>query len=59
MSLLDPLKAFVDDRAAARGYGSPGDYIRELNRREQDRQSLRDMLLEGAGRKQARPGAST
>ena len=48
VSLPDTLKAFVDDQVAARGYGSPSDYVRELNRRGQDRQSLRDTLLEGA-----------
>ena len=48
ISLPDTLKAFVDDQVGARGYSSSSEYVRELIRREQDRQSLRNMLLEGA-----------
>jgi len=48
ISLPDTLKAFVDDQAAARGCGSPNEYVRELIRKEQDRQRLRGKLLEGA-----------
>ncbi len=48
ISLPDTLKAFVDDQVGVRGYSSSSEYVRELIRREQDRQSLRNMLLEGA-----------
>lgn len=48
ISLPDSLKAFVDEQVADRGYGSSSEYMRELLRREQDRQQLRGLLLEGA-----------
>ena len=48
ISLPETLKAFVDDQVGARGYGSSSEYVRELIRKEQDRQSLRSLLLEGA-----------
>ncbi len=48
ISLPDTMKAFVDDQVGARGYSSSSEYVRELIRREQDRQNLRNMLLEGA-----------
>lgn len=49
ISLPEALKAFVDDQVADRGYGSSSEYVRELIRRDQDRQLLRGVLLEGAG----------
>ncbi len=36
------------DQVASRGYGTSSEYVRELIRRDQDRQHLRVMLLEGA-----------
>jgi antitoxin ParD1/3/4 len=48
VSLPDELKAFVDDEAARGGYGSTSEFVRQLIRREQDRQQLRTMLLDGA-----------
>jgi len=48
VSLPDALKAFVDEQVAARGYGSSSEYVRELIRRDQDRQRLRGLLLDGA-----------
>lgn len=54
ISLPDSLKAFVDEQVADRGYGSSSEYVRELLRREQDRQQLRGLLLEGAA---SRPGS--
>ena len=41
VTLPDPLKAYVDDRVAAGGYNSPGEYIRDLIRRDQQREQLR------------------
>ncbi|MEX0697162.1 MAG: type II toxin-antitoxin system ParD family antitoxin [Dongiaceae bacterium] len=48
ISLPDALKSFVDEQVASRGYGTGSEYVRELIRKEQDRQRLRDLLLEGA-----------
>ena len=48
ISLPDALKAFVDDQVDGRGYGASSEYIRELIRKDQDRQRLRGLLLEGA-----------
>lgn len=48
VSLPDALKEFVDRQVAEHGYGTSSEYVRELLRREQHRQSLRSMLLEGA-----------
>ncbi len=48
ISLPDSLKSFVDDQVCARGYGSSSEYVRELIRRDRDRQRLRGLLLEGA-----------
>ena len=48
ISLPESLRSFVDDQIGARGYGSVSEYVRELIRRERDRQNLRELLLEGA-----------
>lgn len=55
ISLPDALKAFVDDQVAGRGYGTSSEYVRELIRRDQDRQRLRGLLLEGAASPSAGP----
>jgi len=47
ISLPAELKSFVDEQVAGR-YSTSSEYVRELIRREQDKQKLRDMLLEGA-----------
>ena len=47
ISLPDELKAFVDEQVAGR-YSTSSEYVRELIRREQDKQKLRDLLMEGA-----------
>jgi antitoxin ParD1/3/4 len=54
VSLPSGLKAFVDEQVANRGYGTSSEYIRELIRRDRDRQQLRALLLEGAS---SSPGA--
>jgi antitoxin ParD1/3/4 len=46
--LPDSLKSFVDGQVARRGYATSSEYVRELIRVDQDRQRLRDLLLEGA-----------
>jgi antitoxin ParD1/3/4 len=48
ISLPQTLKTFVDDQVAGRGYGTSSEYVRELIRRDQDRQQLRTLLLDGA-----------
>ncbi|MXW17071.1 MAG: type II toxin-antitoxin system ParD family antitoxin [Gemmatimonadetes bacterium] len=47
VSLPGTLKSFVDDQVADRGFGTCSAYIRELIRRDRDRQYLRGLLLEG------------
>lgn len=48
ISLPDALKVFVDEQVQARGYGTSSEYVRELIRKEQDREHLRGLLLSGA-----------
>lgn len=48
ISLPETLKSFVDEQVAGRGYGTSSEYIRELIRKDQDRQKLRGVLLDGA-----------
>jgi antitoxin ParD1/3/4 len=55
ISLPDTLKSFVDEQVAGRGYGTSSEYVRELIRRDQDRQRLRQFLLEGAASTPASP----
>ena len=47
ISLPEELKAFVDEQVGSRGYTSSSEYMRELIRRERDREKLRGLLLEG------------
>lgn len=53
ISLPDALKSFVDEQVNQRGYGTSSEYVRELIRKEQDRQQLRSLLLEGAATRPA------
>ena len=48
ISLPQALKSFVDRQVRSRGYSSSSEYVRELIRKDQDRQHLRGLLLEGA-----------
>ena len=48
ISLPDALRSFVDEQVSKRGYGTSSEYVRELIRRDQDRQHLRELLLDGA-----------
>lgn len=52
VSLPDGLRSFVDDQVETRGDRTSSEYVRELIRRERDRQRLRGLLLDGA---QSRP----
>ena len=47
ISLPPKLRSFVREQAVERGYGTSSAYLRELIRRDQDRQHLRSLLLEG------------
>lgn len=55
ISLPDELKAYVDSRTKADGYGSSSEYMRELIRRDRDREQFRQYLLEGVAAKPAGP----
>lgn len=48
ISLPDALKSFVDDQVNMRGYSTSSEYVRELIRKDQDRQHLRGLLIAGA-----------
>ncbi len=48
ISLPEALKAFVDTQVSNGGYGTASEYVRELIRKDQDRQQLRALLLAGA-----------
>ena len=48
ISLPDGLKEFVDTQVGSRGFGTSSEYVRELIRKDQDRQQLRGLLLAGA-----------
>lgn len=47
ISLPEELKAFVDHRIKAEAYGSSSEYVRELIRRDRDREQFRQYLLDG------------
>ena len=47
-SLPESLKDFVDDQVGTRGYSTSSEYVRELIRKDRDRQRLRGLLLDGA-----------
>lgn len=48
ISLPEALKSFVSDQVSSRGYSTSSEYVRELIRKDYDRQRLRDRLLAGA-----------
>ena len=47
ISLPEALKGFVDQQVAVGAYGSSSEYMRDLIRKEQDRQKLRALVLKG------------
>lgn len=55
ISLPDQLRAFVDEQVAAKGFGTSSEYMRELIRRDRDRQALHNLVVEGAASPQASP----
>ena len=48
ISLPETLKSFVDTQVSERGFGTSSEYMRALIRKDQERQVLRDLLLDGA-----------
>lgn len=58
ISLPDSLKSFVDEQVSERGYSTSSEYVRELIRKDQDRQHLRRVLLAGAATAPASPASS-
>ncbi len=55
ISLPEELKAFVDSRIQADGYGTSSEYMRELIRRDKDRMQFRQYLVDGMNAKPAGP----
>lgn len=55
ISLPESLKSFVDEQVTTRGFGTSSEYVRELIRKDLDRQRLRGLLLQGA---QSAPAAT-
>jgi antitoxin ParD1/3/4 len=55
ISLPDSLKSFVDEQVTQRGYGTSSEYVRELIRKDADRQRLRGLLLDGAASSSTTP----
>jgi antitoxin ParD1/3/4 len=53
VSLPDDLRSFVEQRVDGGGFGSTSEYVRDLIRRDQDRERLRGLMLDGA---QSHPG---
>ncbi len=48
ISLPAALRSFVERQVSARSYSSLSEYVRELIRKDRDRQRLHDLLLKGA-----------
>jgi len=55
ISLPEQLKRYVDEQVAARSFGTSSAYIRELIRRDRDREALRALLLDGAASEPGTP----
>ena len=48
ISIPESLQVFVDLQVGQRGFETSSEYVRELIRMDQDRQTLRSSLLRGA-----------
>jgi antitoxin ParD1/3/4 len=53
------LKMFVDQQVSTRGYGTTGEYVRELIRRDRERFELRALLQEGVASPPDAPAGKT
>ncbi len=49
VSLPDSLKQFVETQVSERGYGNSSEFVRELIRREQARDQVRALVVDGMG----------
>jgi antitoxin ParD1/3/4 len=58
ISLPEQLKRYVDEQVAGGAYGTSSEYIRELIRRDRDREALRALLLEGAASAAGAPASA-
>ena len=47
ISLPDELKGFVDSHVKAQAYGTSSEYVRELIRKDRDRQQFRAFIMKG------------
>ena len=47
ISLPEALKEFVDQQVAERGFSTTSEYLRDLIRKEFEKNKLREMILEG------------
>lgn len=50
ISISEALAAFAEEQVAQRGYATISEYLRELIRKDQERQALRKLLLAGGSR---------
>lgn len=55
ISLPEQLKRFVDSQVDGGSYGTSSEYVRTLIRKERDRETLRQLLLDGAN---SEPGST-
>lgn len=46
ISLPDDMKEFIDRQVSERGYGTSSEFLRDLIRKEQERQHLRQLMLD-------------
>jgi antitoxin ParD1/3/4 len=58
ISLPQDLKAFVDEQVADKAYSTSSEYVRELIRREREKERLRKLLLDGAAAPGTEPADS-
>lgn len=55
ISLPDGLKSFVDEQVGEHGHGTSSEYVRDLIRKDQQRQHLLGLLRAGAASAPAAP----
>lgn len=52
ISISEALAAFAQEQASQRGYATISEYMRELIRKDQERQALRRLLAARGGRRE-------
>jgi antitoxin ParD1/3/4 len=55
ISLPEELKAYADAQAGERGFGSTSEYVRDVIRRDRERERLRLLVVEGLESSQGTP----